>query len=98
MISVLFFSIERWKQMDSEKVRSIRLPEYVWDALDEDAARCRRSSQKHLEALLLTFYDMQDVEINKQTLAMVGELLPHSKKKMPLLETQVENQKKKRSA
>ncbi len=85
--------------MDSEKVRSIRLPEYVWDALDEDAARCRRSSQKHLEALLLTFYDMQDVEINKQTLQMVGELLPpHSKKKMPLLETQIENQKKKRSA
>ncbi len=52
----------------------------------------------NLEALLLTFYDMQDVEINKQTLAMVGELLPHSKKKMPLLETQIENPKKKRSA
>ncbi len=84
--------------MDSEKVRSIRLPEYVWDALDEDATRCRRSSQKHLEALLLTFYDMQNVEINKQTLAMVGELLPHSKTKMPLIEAQVENQKKKRSA
>ena len=86
--------------MDSEKVRSIRLPEYVWDALDEDAARCRRSSQKHLEALLLTFYDMQDVEINKQTLQMVGELLPKGKTKIPVIETVMENenQKKKRSA
>ena len=84
--------------MDSEKVRSIRLPEYVWNALDEDAARCRRSSQKHLEALLLTFYDMQDVEINKQTLSMVGELLPKGKTRMPLLEAETENQKKKRSA
>ncbi len=52
--------------MEAEKVRSIRLPESVWDALDADAARCRRSSQKQIEALLVTFYEMESVEINKQ--------------------------------
>ena len=59
-----------------EKARSIRLPENLWDALDADAARCRRSAQKHLEALLLTFYKMEDVEISKSKLEMLGELVP----------------------
>ena len=52
----------------SEKVRSIRLPEFVWNALDADAERCRRSSQKQIEALLVTFYEIDDVEINKAKL------------------------------
>lgn len=52
------------------------MPESLRDALDADAARCRRSSQKHLEALLLTFYDMADVEINKPKPEMPGELVP----------------------
>ncbi len=68
-----------------EKSRSIRLDESIWDVLDEDAARCRRSSQKHLEALLLTFYEMEDVEINKNQLEVVGELLPKSKKKTDVI-------------
>jgi len=81
--------------MDSEKVRSIRLPEYVWDALDDDAARCRRSSQKHLEALLLTFYDMQDVEINQQTLQMVGEIPPKGNKTIKVINEPAKIEKKK---
>lgn len=53
---------------DAEVARSIRLPKRVWDALDKDAARCRRSSVKQLEALLVTFYDLEDVEIDRDAL------------------------------
>lgn len=63
----------------SEKARSIRLPENIWNALDADAERCRRSSQKQIEALLVTFYEIEDVEINKSKLKMLGELVPDIK-------------------
>lgn len=66
---------------NSEKTRSIRLPEFVWDALDADAERCRRSSQKQIEALLSTFYDIADVEISRSKLKMLGELVPDVKGK-----------------
>lgn len=66
--------------MEAEKTRSIRLPETVWDALDADAVRCRRSSQKQIEALLVTFYEIQDVEINKQSLEILGEIMPRGNK------------------
>lgn len=46
---------------NDERVRSIRLPERVWLALDEDAARCRRSPVRQLEALLIEWYELGDV-------------------------------------
>ena len=49
-------------------VRSIRMPKAVWDALDRDAERCKRSSVKQLEALLTVLYGLGDVEINKEEL------------------------------
>ena len=84
--------------MEAEKTRSIRLPESVWDALDADATRCRRSSQKQIEALLVTFYEMESVEINKQQLEFVGELLPSGKTKVSVMEVASETQEKKISA
>lgn len=84
--------------MEAEKTRSIRLPEKVWDALDEDAARCRRSSQKQIEAILVNFYQMEDVEIERHRLEFVGELLPHSRRTMPMIETVMETAKKKKVA
>jgi len=65
--------------MGEEKARSIRLPEGVWQALDEDAARCRRSAQKQLEAILVSFYELDDVELNRQKLEIIGEILPKAK-------------------
>ena len=62
------------------KVRSIRLPEKVWNALDEDADRCRRSSQKHLEALLVTIFGLDDVDIDASSLEIIGKIEPKSKK------------------
>ena len=84
--------------MEAEKTRSIRLPEKVWDALDKDAARCRRSSQKQIEAILVNFYQMEDVEIEQHRLEFVGELLPHSRRKMPMITTEMETAKKKKVA
>ena len=73
--------------MEDEKTRSIRLPESVWDALDADAVRCRRSSQKQIEALLVTFYELESVEINKQSLEILGEIMPRAKTSIKVLGT-----------
>ena len=67
-IVLVYFLYRNERKIMSEKVRSIRLPEFVWNALDADAERCRRSSQKQIEALLVTFYEIDDVEINKAKL------------------------------
>lgn len=48
--------------------RSIRFPRSLWDAIDADAQRCKRSAVKQLEALLATFYGLEDVEIDKRRL------------------------------
>lgn len=78
----------------NEKVRSIRLPEYLWDALDADAARCRRSSQKQIEALLVTLYGVGDVEINKQQLEFIGEVLPSGKKEVSVIDMEISQPEK----
>jgi len=101
MISV--FDVHLFRETEnnfmlSEKVRSIRLPENVWDALDADAARCRRSSQKQIEALLVSFYELENVEINKQSLEVLGELMPKAKTKLPVIKTNAENRKEKKTA
>lgn len=81
-----------------EKARSIRLPERIWDALDADAERCRRSSQKHLEALLVSFYNMDNVEIQSDSLEMIGKLMPNSKRKISVTDTGKQNNKKKKAS
>ncbi len=81
--------------MEAEKTRSIRLPESVWNALDADAVRCRRSSQKQIEALLVTFYEIEDVEINKQSLEILGEIMPRAKTGIKVLGTAHVGDKKK---
>ncbi len=49
---------------NSEEVpRTIRLSKEVWEALDEDAGRCFRSPNKHLEALLTKWFQLGDIEI-----------------------------------
>lgn len=113
MISVsVFYLVEVENNfMDAEKVRSIRLPEYVWDALDRDAARCRRSSQKQIEAILVTIYQVDDVELDKEALAsvgnrapkqqkaeMLGEIDPQGGKDLPYFEIELGEKKKKKRA
>lgn len=53
-------------KMDKEEIpRSIRFPKKLWELIDQDAKRCRRSSVKQLEAILLSYYEIEDVDLNK---------------------------------
>jgi hypothetical protein len=56
------------------KARSIVLPIYVWEALDEDAGRCRRSATKQIEAILVRLYNLEpSVEVADRALSDVAE-------------------------
>jgi len=41
----------------------IKLSEATWSALAADAERCKRSSTKQLEAILTTYYGLDNVEL-----------------------------------
>jgi hypothetical protein len=41
---------------DAERPRSIRLPQWLWDEIDRDAVRCKRSSVKQMEVVLTAYY------------------------------------------
>ena len=84
--------------MPEEIPRSIRFPKELWDAIDEDAQRCKRSSVRQMEAVLTAYYGLQDVDLNNTNLQMVGELFPRGKVRMSVREAEIETQKKKRSA
>lgn len=56
-----------------EQPRSIRFPPKVWAALDEDAARCRRSPVRQLESILLSLYEIEDVELDRNGLERARE-------------------------
>ena len=84
--------------MNDDIPRSIRFPKKVWDAIDADAQRCKRSSVKQMEAVLSAYYQLEDVELDAHYLEMVGELMPHSRRKMPMIEAQMEPAKKEKVA
>lgn len=85
--------------MAEEIPRSIRFPKELWDAIDEDAQRCKRSAVRQMEAVLTAYYGLEDIDINVQQLEIVGELLRTSKKRLPAIEARIENDaKKKKSA
>ena len=58
------------------KKRLIELPERVWEALDKDAKRSRRSSMKKLQVLVENVYQLADTEMHD--LQHVREALGHS--------------------
>lgn len=59
-------------------VRSIRLPKHVWEALDKDAKRCRRSPVRHLEAMLVRYYDLEEsVELDEEILNATAHAVSH---------------------
>lgn len=53
---------------DPEVSRSIRFPKQLWEQIDKDAKRCRRSSVKQMEALLTSYYLIDSVDINQVAL------------------------------
>lgn len=56
--------------------RSIKFPKNLWEAIDADAQRCKRSAVKQMEAVLTTYYELEDVEINLKQLEIVSEIVP----------------------
>lgn len=48
------------------KPRLIQLPTKLWEAIDKDAKRCRRSVVKQVEAILLSYFELEDVDLNSQ--------------------------------
>lgn len=86
MSNILIFRSPKKMKPDyndrNEQARSIRLPDYIWQAVDEDARRCRRSSVKHIEALLIRYFDLEpSVEMDETKLTQVAsvESLPRKK-------------------
>jgi hypothetical protein len=51
------------KQLDEPANRLIKLPSSIWQMLDNDAHRCRRSTTKQIEAILAHYYELDDVAL-----------------------------------
>lgn len=56
---------------DTDIPRTIRLPAKLWDAVDREAVRCKRSSVKQIEAVLMTYYGLEDTAIDRTRLVRV---------------------------
>jgi hypothetical protein len=66
--------------MENEMVpRQLRLRKDLWDLVDADAERCKRSANRHIEALLEAYFQATDINVNMKALAIAGELMPNSK-------------------
>ena len=70
---------------ETERPRSVRLPQWLWDELDRDAARCKRSSVKQLETLLTAYYrgTVETLDIEKLD-KLTGRLTPTQTRTAPI--------------
>jgi hypothetical protein len=50
------------RETDVDIRRTVNLPRRIWDVLDADAVRSRRSASKQLEAILVVYYDLEPEE------------------------------------
>lgn len=60
---------------EDRKDKLVNLPNDVWDALDKEARRCRRSVTKQIEAIIVSYLRMDDVdlkEMDRPDLEIVG--------------------------
>ncbi len=78
---------------EDEQPRSIRFPKQLWKAVDEDAKRCKRSSVKQLEAILTSYYGLENIRLDRERLQLIGELSGKSNKPMEVLESENEQRK-----
>lgn len=63
--------------------RSIILPAYLWDVLDKDAKRCRRSATKQIEAMLVRYYRLEaNVELDEEALIEAFQAVSHDRTKV----------------
>lgn len=59
-------SVDKSKKNNPDEFtnRLIKLPNFIWQVLDDDAHRSRRSSTKQVEAILASYYEIDDVNLN----------------------------------
>jgi len=53
---------------ENEKGRNIRFPLELWDAIDADAKRCKRSSVKQMESVLSLYYRLSAGEVRQDVI------------------------------
>jgi hypothetical protein len=53
---------------EEERLRSIRFPQWLWDRIDEDAKRSKRSSVKQMETVLSLYYGAEEAMIDRERL------------------------------
>ncbi len=54
------------KSLAEESMKKpIGLPNSLWAILEKDAARCRRSITKQVEAIIILHYGLDDVDMDK---------------------------------
>lgn len=67
--------------IENETPRSIRFPQKLWDAIDRDAKRCKRSAVKQMEAVLSAYYRINDSNIDIDRLNEIQVIEPQSRLK-----------------
>lgn len=77
--------------------RTFYFEKELWARLDADARRCLRSSTKQMEAILKTYFAVEDVDLNEAGLEMLGEIMPTGKKTIKVLPEAAQVGKKKAS-
>ena len=76
--------------MAEEKAKLIPFTPELEEAIEADAKRCQRSFVRQVVAVLMTYYGVEDVEINTQKIKalsgqMLGEIKPKSDKTIQLI-------------
>src|SRR5262245_50420563 len=62
-----------------EVQRSIRMPRYIWEKLDNEATDCGRSSLQQLRQVLLYYFNLKTREIDMQNVKRTQEALSTDK-------------------
>lgn len=64
------------KRNEESKARTINLPAWLWEILEADSSRCKRSITKHVEAILECYYDpTANVELNRYALTQAYDAI-----------------------
>ncbi len=85
------------KEEKDEKVKLIPFTKELEEAIETDARRCRRSFVRQVEAVLMTYYGIDDVEVDRAPLEFIGELAPKGKQKMKMITANAATEKKKKA-
>lgn len=66
------------EEEENKKSRSVELPIGLWDMVEKDAKRCRRSVTKQIEAILALYYRIESsVNIDEEVLTSTHDAESH---------------------